>query len=87
MTTNACLQNFSFLAHLLSKLHHLKIVPIFSICKKFCRKALLFETNSFQNLANFNVKKNENICVVAPLMDNMKYCCYISIKKFAVCDI
>ena len=69
------------------KLHHLKIVPKFSICKKFYRKALPFETNSFQSLANFNVKKNENVCVVVPLMDNIKYCCYISIKKFAICDI
>ena len=55
MTRNACLQNFSFLAHLLSKLHHLKIVPKLSICKKFYRKALLFETNSFQSVANFSV--------------------------------
>ena len=39
------------------KLHHLKIVPKFSTCKKFYRKALPFETNSFQRLANFNVKK------------------------------
>ena len=39
MIRNACLQNFSFFAHLLSKLHHLKIVPNFSICKKFYRKA------------------------------------------------
>ena len=69
------------------KLHHLKIVPKFSICKKFYRKALPFETNSFQSLANFNVTKNENVCVVVPLMDNIKYCCYISIKKFAICDI
>ena len=45
-----------------------------------------FEINSFQSLANFNVK-NENVCVVATLMDNMKYCSYISIKKFAICDI
>ena len=52
----------------------------------FYRKALPFETNSFQSLANFNVK-NENLCVVVPLMDNIKYCCYISLKKFAICDI
>ena len=25
--------------------------------QKFYRKALLFETNSFQSLANFNIKK------------------------------
>ena len=87
MTRNACLRNFSFLAHLLSKLHHFKTVPKLSICKKFYRKALLFETNSFQSLANFNIKKNENVCVVAPLMNNMKYCCYNSIKKFTIRDI
>ena len=44
------------------KLHHLKIVPKFSICKKFYRKALPFETNSFQSLANFNVKKWKCLC-------------------------
>ena len=53
----------------------------------FYRKALPFETNSFQSLANFNVKKIENVCVVVTLMDNIKYCCYISIKKFAICVI
>ena len=48
-------------------------------------KIVLFESNSFQSLANLSVKINKNACVVAPLMDNMKYCCYISIKKFAIC--
>ena len=54
--------------------------------QKFYRKAFPFETHSFQSLANLNVKKNENVCVVVHLMD-IKYCCYISIKKFAICDI
>ena len=48
------------------------------------QKVLLFETNSFQSLTNLNVKKG---CVVAPLIDNIKYCYYISIKIFAICDI
>ena len=65
-------------------MHRGKVDPEVS---ELYRKALPFETNSFQSLANFNVKKNENVCVVVPLMDNIKYCCYISIKKFAICDI
>ena len=43
--------------------------------------------NKFFAKSNFNVKKLKMFCVVALLMDNMKYCCYISIKKFAICDI
>ena len=62
------------LSYIISKLY-----PNLAYTKKFYRKALL--------KVNFNVKKNKNVCVVAPLMDNMKYCSYISIKKFAICDI
>ena len=83
MIRNACLQNLSFLTQLLSKLHHLKILPKFSICKKFYRKALLFETNSFQSLANFNVKKMK---MFGQDVVTSVYCCFISIKKFAICD-
>ena len=71
------------LSYIISKLY-----LILAYAKSFTEKlALLFETNSFQSLANFNVKKNLKVCVVAPIMDNMKYCSYISIKKFAICDI
>ena len=60
----------------------------FNICKSFYRKVLLFETNSLQNLTNLNVLKYKNVCVVAPLMTNMKYCCCINIiKNFLICDI
>ena len=69
------------LSYIISKLY-----PILAYAKSLL-EALLFETNSFQSLANFNVKKNLKVCVVAPIMDNMKYCCYISVKKFAICDI
>ena len=55
--------------------------------QKVLQKRLLFETNSFQSPTNLNVEKNENVYVVAPLMDNMKYRSYISIRKFAICDI
>ena len=35
------------------------LYPILAYAKSFTEKlALLFETNSFQSLANFNVKKN-----------------------------
>ena len=55
--------------------------------QKILQKDLLFETNSFQSLTNLNVKRNENVRVVAPLMDNMENRCYISTKKFAISDI
>ena len=54
--------------------------------QKVLQESFVLRKNSFQSLANFNVK-NENVCVVAPLKDNINYCCYTSVKKFAICDI
>ena len=60
-------------------------VESFSVGRKTIHTRDL-KTNSFQSIINLHVK-NTNVCVVAPLMDCMKYCCYINIKKFAICDI
>ena len=52
-----------------------------SFTEKFCSlKQILCKVKLNSTL------KIENVCVVAPLMDN-KYCCYISMEKFAICDI
>ena len=40
-----------------------KLYPILADAKSFTEKlTLLFETNSFQSLANFNVKKLKSLC-------------------------
>ena len=40
-----------------------KLYPNLAYAKSFTEKlALLFETNSFQSLANFNVKKLKSLC-------------------------
>ena len=46
------------LSYIISKLY-----PILAYAKSFTEKlTLLFETNSFQSLANFNVKKLKSLC-------------------------
>ena len=46
------------LSYIISKLY-----PILAYAKSFPEKlALLFETNSFQSLANFNIKKLKSLC-------------------------